>query len=191
MYQGAIPSPVAAVAGPVGVIVIPTAFILGYNLWAANRKLAAASQSLIAAEHNVEEEKRASHAARRTAANAQRHQEESEWAAASAAEAHQRAEGARLAVEHCLFEGVRPKCHPSEEDMIQMKARYHYRPDFFHLTVVGSSGGRKSSFINAVLDLSNNDPITAPTGIVETTDVVTRYTDLHPDSQMTFPVRAL
>ncbi|KAG1806176.1 interferon-inducible GTPase-domain-containing protein [Suillus subaureus] len=65
-----------------------------------------------------------------------------------------------------------------------MKAAYHYSPDFLHIAVVGSSGGGKSSFINAVRGLSNNDPIAAPTGIVETTDAVTRYTDPCQDSKI-------
>ncbi|KAG1722424.1 P-loop containing nucleoside triphosphate hydrolase protein [Suillus lakei] len=94
------------------------------------------------------------------------------------------AEEARLRIERRWFEGVRPECRPSEEDVVQMKAKYHYSPGFFHLAVVGSSGGGKSSFINAVRGLSNDDPIAAPTGIVETTNKVTRYSDPRPDSQI-------
>ncbi|KAG1729469.1 hypothetical protein EDB19DRAFT_1594160, partial [Suillus lakei] len=41
----------------------------------------------------------------------------------------------------------------------------------------------QSSFINVVRGLSNDDPIAAPAGIVETTDRVTRYTYPRPDSQ--------
>ncbi|KAG1846269.1 interferon-inducible GTPase-domain-containing protein [Suillus subluteus] len=164
--SGAVPDP-GAIPGP-----------------ATKRELAAASQSLNTAERNVEEEKRASHAARRTAANAQRRQEESERAAAEAAEALQRAEEARFATEHRWLEGVRPECRPSEADIVWIKTEYRYSPGFLHLAVVGSSGGGKSSFINAVRGLSNNDPIAAPTGIVETTDAVTRYTDPRPDSQI-------
>ncbi|KAG1798530.1 immunity-related GTPases-like protein, partial [Suillus plorans] len=53
-----------------------------------------------------------------------------------------------------------------------------------HLTVVGSSGAGKSSFINAVHGLSSGDSIAAPTGIVETTATVTRYSDPCPDSRI-------
>jgi GTP-binding protein EngB required for normal cell division len=100
------------------------------------------------------------------------------------AEASRRAEEARLAVERKWFEGVRPECRPSVEDISQMKERYHYSPGFIHIAVVGSAGAGKSSFINAVRGLSKNDPVAAPTGIVETTDTVTRYADPHQDSRM-------
>ncbi|KAG2032636.1 interferon-inducible GTPase-domain-containing protein [Suillus americanus] len=81
-------------------------------------------------------------------------------------------------------EGVRPGCRPSEADIVRMKTKHHYSPGFLHLAVVGSSGVGKSSFINAVRGLFNNDPIAAPTGIVETTNAVTRYTDPRPNSQI-------
>ncbi|KAG2063176.1 hypothetical protein BDR04DRAFT_1197861, partial [Suillus decipiens] len=171
-----IPAPVAAVA-PYLVIAL-----LVSQLGVANRKLEKTSKALNAAKRNVEDEKTASRTARRTAENARRHQEESERAAAEAADALQRAEEARLATERRWLAGVRPECRPSQEDIAQMKARYHYSPGFLHLAVIGSSGSGKSSFINAVRGLSNNDPIAAPTGTVETTTTVTRYTDPRPTS---------
>ncbi|KAG2136700.1 interferon-inducible GTPase-domain-containing protein [Suillus clintonianus] len=94
------------------------------------------------------------------------------------------AEEARLAVERKWFEGVRPECRPSDQDISRMKARYHYNPEFFHIAVVGSAGAGKSSFINAVRGLSKQHPMAASTGIVETTDTVTRYPDPSPISQM-------
>lgn len=65
-----------------------------------------------------------------------------------------------------------------------MKARYGYSPGFIHIAVVGSAGAGKSSFINAVRGLSNNDPVAARTGIVETTDAVTSYPDPRPNSRI-------
>ncbi|KAG2067892.1 hypothetical protein BDR04DRAFT_1079985 [Suillus decipiens] len=171
---GATPGPVAAVAPVAPYFVIA---LLGYRLFVT-------SKALNVAKRNVEEEKTASRAAKRTAVNAQRRQEESERAAAEAAEALQRTEEARFAVERRWFEGVRPECRPSKEDIARMKAQYYYSPGFLHLAVVGSSGSGKSSFINAVRGLSNNDTIAAPTGVVETTDTVTRYIDPRPDSQI-------
>ncbi|KAG1876177.1 interferon-inducible GTPase-domain-containing protein [Suillus subluteus] len=100
------------------------------------------------------------------------------------AEASRKAEEARLTIERKWFEGVRPECRPSDEDISRMKAQYHYSPGFIHIAVVGSAGAGKSSFINAVRGLSRNDPVAAPTGIVETTDTVTRYADPRQDSRM-------
>ncbi|KAG2032638.1 interferon-inducible GTPase-domain-containing protein, partial [Suillus americanus] len=181
--SGVIPSLGAAAPGPLPASLLIIS-LLGYNLWATKRELATTSRSLDTAKRNVEEEKRVSRAAKRTAENAQRRQEESQRAAAEAAEALQRAEEARFATERLWFEGVRPECRPLKEDIVRVKAEYRYSPGFLHIAVVGSSGGGKSSFINAVRGLSNNDPIAAPTGIVETTDAVTRYTDPRPDSQI-------
>ncbi|KAG1728285.1 interferon-inducible GTPase-domain-containing protein [Suillus paluster] len=103
---------------------------------------------------------------------------------ADAAEALRRAEEERLATERRWLEGVRPECRPSEEDIVRMKAEYLYNPNFLHLAVVGSSGAGKSSFINAVRGLSNNDPTGARTGIVEMTNEVTRYPDPRPNSRI-------
>ncbi|KAG1851440.1 interferon-inducible GTPase-domain-containing protein [Suillus subalutaceus] len=147
-------------------------------------ELAEMPESVNTAKREVEEEKRANCAAKRTAENAQRRQEGFEQAAAETPEALRRAEEARFAIERWWFEGVRSECRPLEEDIIRMKTKYRYSPGFLHLAVVGSSGGGKSSFINAVRGLSNNDPIAARTGIVETTNAITRYTDPRPDSQI-------
>ncbi|KAG1839526.1 P-loop containing nucleoside triphosphate hydrolase protein [Suillus subluteus] len=65
-----------------------------------------------------------------------------------------------------------------------MKACYGYSSNFIHLAVVGSAGAGKSSFINAVHGLSNDDPFAARTGIVETTDTLTSYPDPRPNSRI-------
>ncbi|KAG1767476.1 interferon-inducible GTPase-domain-containing protein [Suillus placidus] len=183
MPPGAVAGRAAVVAGPVQGSLLTIAF-LAYKLWGAKRDLSTMSKTLDTAKRDIEEEKGASRAAKRTAENARRRQEESERAAAEAAEALQRVEEARLATERRWFKGVRPECHPSEEDIVRMKAAYRYSPGFLHLAVIGFSGSGKSSFINAIRGLSNNDPVAAPTGIVETTDAVTRYTDPRQDSQI-------
>ncbi|KAG1746765.1 interferon-inducible GTPase-domain-containing protein [Suillus paluster] len=104
--------------------------------------------------------------------------------AAKAVGALRRAEQARFTTEHKWLEGVRPECRPSEEDIVRMKAKYLYSPNFLHLAVVGSSGSGKSSFINAVRGLSNHDSTAARTGIVEATNAVMRYPDPRPNSQI-------
>ncbi|KAG0695006.1 interferon-inducible GTPase-domain-containing protein [Suillus ampliporus] len=109
---------------------------------------------------------------------------EAEIARRTAEEAEQALRLSLLATERKWFEGVRPECCPSEEDIARMKAKYSYSPNFLHLAVVGSSGVGKSSFINAMCGLSNNDSVTARTGIVETTNTVTRYPDPSPNSQI-------
>jgi GTP-binding protein EngB required for normal cell division len=135
--------------------------------------------------HAAEEEaERAKRAAEQAIDDAQRRQEEHERTAAEAAEALHRAEEAKLAIERQWVEGVRPEYRPSEEDIIQMKARYLYSPNFLHFAVVGSSGVGKSSFINAVRGLSNNHPIASRTGIVNCTPQVTRYPDSRPNSRI-------
>ncbi|KAG1746764.1 interferon-inducible GTPase-domain-containing protein [Suillus paluster] len=110
--------------------------------------------------------------------------EKAEKEAAKAAEAFRRANEEKLVTERKWLEGVRPECRPSEKDMVRMKAKYLYSPNFLHLAVVGSSGSGKSSFINAVRGLSNDDPTAARTGIVETTNAVTRYPDPRPNSRI-------
>lgn len=137
------------------------------------------------ARHAAEEEvERVRGAAEEAADEAQRREEEHERAVAEAAEALHRAEEARLTTEHQWFEGVRPECRPSEEEIVRMKAKYLYSPNFLHFAVVGSSGVGKSSFINAVRGLSNNHPIAANTGIVDCTLQVTRYPDPRPNSRI-------
>ncbi|KAG2036825.1 interferon-inducible GTPase-domain-containing protein [Suillus americanus] len=134
---------------------------------------------LLYLQERAEEAEGALRDAGEEAEHAQELLKEQEWVAA---ENGRKAEEERLAVERKWFEGVRPECCPSEQDISRMKAQYRYSPEFIHIAVVGSAGAGKSSFINAVRGLSRHDPVAAPTGIVETTDTVTRYPD--PNSRM-------
>jgi GTP-binding protein EngB required for normal cell division len=133
-----------------------------------------------------EEAAKARHAAEEAAENerARRAAEEEAERVRHAAEALSGAKEARLITERRWSEGVRPECRPSEEDIIRMKTKYLYSPNFLHFAVVGSSGVGKSSFINAVRGLSNNHAISARTGIVDCTPEVTRYPDPRPNSRI-------
>lgn len=124
-----------------------------------------------------EEAERVGRVAAEAAEIARTCQEEYERAAAEAAKA-------RLEVEHRWIEGVRPECRPSEDDIARMKTQYCYIPGFFHFAVVGTSGCGKSSFINAIRGLRNNDALAAPTGITECTNKTTRYPDQRPNSRI-------
>ncbi|KZT00048.1 uncharacterized protein LAESUDRAFT_604149, partial [Laetiporus sulphureus 93-53] len=54
----------------------------------------------------------------------------------------------------------------------------------FHFAVAGIAGSGKSSLINAFRGLKNSHRDAAPTGVTETTSVITRYPD--PDSRNPF-----
>ncbi|KAG1764704.1 interferon-inducible GTPase-domain-containing protein, partial [Suillus occidentalis] len=144
-------------------------------IWSKNRATEASLQE------RVEDAEGTLRAAENRAKRAQKDLEEQERVMVE--DAH-RAEEARLAIERKWFEGVRPECRPSDEDIARMKAQYNYSPGFIHIAVVGSAGAGKSSFINAVRGLSKNDPGAAPTGIVETTATVTRYADPYQESRI-------
>ncbi|KIK37189.1 hypothetical protein CY34DRAFT_810581 [Suillus luteus UH-Slu-Lm8-n1] len=175
----------------------------------AKKKADAAEADVHAAEERAEQLRRfaeeAKEGARLSAAEAEEHkrarraaEEEAERVCSAAAEAAEiartrqeeykraadEAAEARLEVERRWFEGVRPECRPSKEDVARMKKKYCYIPGLFHLAVVGISGCGKSSFINAARNLSNNDPFAARTGITECTDEVTRYPDPRPNSRI-------
>ncbi|KAG1741925.1 interferon-inducible GTPase-domain-containing protein [Suillus occidentalis] len=144
-------------------------------IWSKNRATEASLQE------RVEDAEGTLRAAENRAKRAQKDLKEQERVMVE--DAH-RAEEARLAIERKWFEGVRPECRPSDEDIARMKAQYNYSPGFIHIAVVGSAGAGKSSFINAVRGLSKNDPGAAPTGIVETTATVTRYADPYQESRI-------
>jgi GTP-binding protein EngB required for normal cell division len=74
-----------------------------------------------------------------------------------------------------MGDGVWPTIHLTLEQYEAKKREYGYQKNLFHIAVVGSAGAGKSSLINALLGLKNQDPGAAPVGIVETTSKVARY----------------
>lgn len=81
-----------------------------------------------------------------------------------------------------LRKGIKPVIVPTREEYEATKKRLGYQEGLFHFAVAGVSGSGKSSLINAFRCLNNNskDPRVAATGVVETTNEVTRYPDLNP-----------
>jgi GTP-binding protein EngB required for normal cell division len=57
------------------------------------------------------------------------------------------------------------------------KRRVQYKEGLFHFAVAGVAGGGKSSLINAFRGLRNLDTAAAPTGVTETTLVISRLPD--------------
>jgi GTPase SAR1 family protein len=74
-----------------------------------------------------------------------------------------------------MGDGVQPTIYLTREQFEAKKREYRYQKSLFHIAVVGSAGAGKSSLINALLGLRNQDPGAAPVGIVETTSKVARY----------------
>ena len=73
--------------------------------------------------------------------------------------------------------GIQPEVWPTEQEFQLAKDRIKYDPENIHIAVCGIAGSGKSSLINAFRGLKNNSPHAAPTGIVETTEAITRYPD--------------
>ncbi|KZT09285.1 uncharacterized protein LAESUDRAFT_546729 [Laetiporus sulphureus 93-53] len=67
---------------------------------------------------------------------------------------------------------------PSLVEFKETKRRLGYQEGWFHFAVAGVAGSGKSSLINAVRGLRNNQGTkAAPAGVTETTTAVTRYPD--------------
>jgi len=116
-------------------------------------------------------------------ADARRAQQEQQRADQARQEAERTAVDAKAAREKAekdLREGIRPIIIPTMAQFRATKARLQYKEGLFHFAVAGIAGGGKSSLINAFRGLRNKDRGAAPTGIVETTSVITRYPDSNP-----------
>ncbi|EPS98978.1 hypothetical protein FOMPIDRAFT_159477, partial [Fomitopsis schrenkii] len=116
-------------------------------------------------------------------ADAQRAQQEQMKADQARREAEKAAEDAHAAREEAeknLREGIRPIVIPTQAQFHATKLRLGYKKGFIHFAVAGIAGSGKSSLINAFRGLRNKDRGAAPTGIVETTSVITRYPDSDP-----------
>ncbi|KZT02358.1 P-loop containing nucleoside triphosphate hydrolase protein [Laetiporus sulphureus 93-53] len=70
-----------------------------------------------------------------------------------------------------------PIIMPTRREIASAKARLEYREGIFHIAVAGIAGSGKSSLINALRGLMNNDTRAAPTGVTEMTKRITRYPD--------------
>ncbi|KAF8138957.1 P-loop containing nucleoside triphosphate hydrolase protein [Boletus edulis] len=66
---------------------------------------------------------------------------------------------------------------PTAAELKAAKEKIQYKDGVFHFAVAGVAGSGKSSLINALCGMSNQDPNAAATGIVETTLEVGRYTN--------------
>ncbi|THH04244.1 hypothetical protein EW146_g10229 [Bondarzewia mesenterica] len=116
-----------------------------------------------------------------------RAKEEKRWAnagqkaaEAKAAAANKRAkdeEAARKEAERSLREGIQLITWPSKEEIASAKQRLQYKEGMLHFAIAGVAGSGKSSLINAFRGVRNNARDACPTGIIETTTVITRYAD--------------
>ncbi|KAI6040377.1 interferon-inducible GTPase-domain-containing protein [Pisolithus marmoratus] len=128
-----------------------------------------------------EEEARRQRAAEEETRRARQAQEEAERKAHEAAEAARQVQAEREEVERQLKKGTQPVVMPTVEEIRLAKAKMQYKDTIFHFAVAGIAGSGKSSLINALRGLNNNDPNAAPTGVNETTLEVSRYVDTaHP-----------
>ncbi|THH19615.1 hypothetical protein EW146_g1578 [Bondarzewia mesenterica] len=154
------------------------------------RRAEEASRQAEDAMRRAEESKRQAEEQKKTAEEEKRKAEEEEGRAkvdqkaaeAAAAAADRRAkdeEAARKEAERKLREGIQPIIWPSLKEIASVKKRLQYKEGIFHFAIAGVAGSGKSSLINAFRGVRNNARGACPTGIVETTSVITRYADLN------------
>ncbi|KAI6109236.1 interferon-inducible GTPase-domain-containing protein [Pisolithus croceorrhizus] len=103
-------------------------------------------------------------------------------AAQEAADKVQAAEATRREAEERLRNGVQPVILPTAEEVEIAKARVYYQEGMFHFAVVGLAGSGKSSLINALRGLRNNERGAAEVGAMETTSTISRYPDPNSDN---------
>lgn len=108
---------------------------------------------------------------------AREEQAAAEEAARQAVEQARKAKEEREEVERQLKEGIQPVVMPTADELRAAKEKIQYKDGIFHFAVAGVAGSGKSSLINALCSMSNQDPNAAPTGVVETTLEVGRYSD--------------
>ena len=134
----------------------------------------AARQAAIAAR---EEEERRQRAREEEMKKAREEQAAAEEAARKAVEQARKAREEREEVERQLKEGIQPVVMPTADELRAAKEKVQYKDGVFHFAIAGVAGSGKSSLINALCGMSNQDPNAAPTGVVETTLEVGRYSD--------------
>ncbi|KAI9569295.1 interferon-inducible GTPase-domain-containing protein [Boletus coccyginus] len=146
------------------------------------RARAAEEAARLAAIAAREEEERRQRAREEEMRRAREEQAAAEAAAREAAEQARKAREEREEVERQLKEGIQPVVMPTADELRAAKEKVQYKNGIFHFAVAGLAGSGKSSLINAFCGMSNQDPNAAPTGVVETTLEVGRYSDPnHPD----------
>jgi chemotaxis protein histidine kinase CheA len=141
-------------------------------------------REVLAESQKVEEDakERARQAQRQAEEDRRNAREAQEAAEVAAREANERARAAKQAqkeAEEHLKKGVQPVVVPSHEEVEAAKRRVQYTEGLFHFAVAGVAGGGKSSLINAFRGLRNRDTAfgAAPTGVTETTLVISRLPD--------------
>lgn len=134
----------------------------------------AARRAAIAAQ---EEENRRQRAREEEMKRAREEQAAAEEAARKAAEQARKAREEQEEVERQLKEGIQPVVMPSADELRAAKKNIQYKDGVFHFAVAGVAGSGKSSLINALCGMGNQDTNAAPTGVVETTLEVARYTN--------------
>jgi len=108
--------------------------------------------------------------------------EAAETAAAAANTMAREAQAALEIAESRLRKGNRNIFLPTDEEFEATKRRLKYTPGLLHFAIAGVSGSGKSSLINAIRGLKNQDKAAAPTGVVETTNEITHYPDPDPSN---------
>ncbi|KAJ3784002.1 interferon-inducible GTPase-domain-containing protein, partial [Lentinula aff. detonsa] len=76
---------------------------------------------------------------------------------------------------------LQPVHEPTRAEHEQTKRDRQYIEGRLHLAIAGMAGSGKSSLINAFRGVSKGTASAAATGVVETTRVIGRYEDPHPD----------
>ncbi|KAI6103784.1 P-loop containing nucleoside triphosphate hydrolase protein [Pisolithus croceorrhizus] len=94
----------------------------------------------------------------------------------------QAVEATRRETEERLGNGVQPIILPTAKEVEIAKARVHYQEGMFHFAVVGLAGSGKSSLINALRGLRNNERGAAEVGATGTTSTISRYPDPSSDN---------
>ncbi|KAG1735728.1 interferon-inducible GTPase-domain-containing protein [Suillus paluster] len=77
--------------------------------------------------------------------------------------------------ERKLKGGIQPVVTPTHQEVLAAKRRVQYREDLFHFAIAGVAGGGKSSLINALRGLRDEDIRSAATGVTQTTLNLARY----------------
>ncbi|KAF7978525.1 hypothetical protein HWV62_45703 [Athelia sp. TMB] len=146
----------------------------------AQRAHDAAEQAKAQQAASEEAEKAARQEAQRAqeaAKQAKAKQEASEKAEQAARQEAHRAKEAAEQADTKWRKGIRPVVWPTLDELQAAKERIGYVDGLLYFAVAGNGGSGKSSLINALRGMTDEKRKAAPTGIMETTKVITRYRD--------------